>query len=432
MKKKAIHGVLIRSCGLVLSMGTSILLARSLQPHQFGHYAFLLTIVELLTIIALFGSPTLILREVAAGLARQDYARVRGIVQWAARNTFLLSIPLMGLAWLGIYIRGEMRHDFIPNLSVLLAMALIPLGSFNRQWENIIQGAGRVVASQGFSILIGGALFFLMLVFLSWFHPHMLNLTSVLLLMGISQGVACVALAIKARAVLPDQIFEAKPVYFTRQWLKSSLPLLLVGSLLIINTRIDIVMLGYMRDSADVGIYRIAQRGGQYLLIGIMAVDSILNPMAARAWAKQDLATLQVAVRRSVWLCLALTLPFLAIYLLLGRELIQWLYGQAYASAWLPLVILSTGYLSLALLGRGGVILTMSHFEKQTAIAIGIGALANVILNLVLITRFGINGAATATAIAVTIRMVMEAILAYKKTGVDTTIFSSFVCRKMN
>ncbi len=342
----------------------------------------------------------------------------------------LLSIPLMGLAWLGSYIWLQVQQISLAYPAVLLTVMLIPLNAFIRQRANIIQGAGHVVAAQGYSILLSTVFFLFGLLCMFVLRPSAFKLTNVFVLMVVSQAAALLTLQIKMKTVLPSQLASSTPASFPDEWLRASLPLLLVGSLLIINTRIDIVMLGYMQDSADLGLYRIAQRGGQLMLLGVMAVDSILNPMAAKAWARQETVPLQAAVSKSIWLVLGLTLPLFCIYLSFGHDLIRWIYGGVYVKAWQPLVLLSAGYLSLALLGRGGTILTMSHFEKDTAKAIGIGASANIFLNLFFIPRYGINGAALATAMAVTLRMTLEAIFAYRKAGINTTIFVYLTRRK--
>ncbi len=123
-------------------------------------------------------------------------------------------------------------------------------------------------------------------------------------------------------------------------------------------------------------------------------------------------------------IALACSLPVAAVYIITGKQIISFLYGENYVLAWVPLVILSMGYLSMSFLGCGGVILTMYHFEKDTAKTTGAGALANILLNAILIPKYGVHGAALSTALAVTFRVSMVALFIHKRTGINTTVFA--------
>ncbi|MCF6247406.1 MAG: oligosaccharide flippase family protein [Desulfobacula sp.] len=422
--KNVSAGIICRITGIIITVSTSILLARMLGPEQFGQYAFLITVAELLTIIALFGTPALILREVAAGISTKRYGRVRGVLAWTCRATTLMSLPFMLIAILLFYIWNSNAGGQLPFAVILAAASLLLIDALSRQEDSAIQGLGKIIPSQILSILVGSGFLLLFLIGANVIFPGCINLTNLLFFVVASMALALLFMQKKKKQYLPVDVTQSKAEYFSHEWLKSALPLLLVSSLLIINTRIDLIMLGYLRESSEVGVYRVAQRGGQLMLFGVMAVDSVINPLAAKAWAQKQKHMLQTVISKSIWLVLLFTLPLFAIYILMGQELINFVYGIEYKEAWLPLVILSCGYLSLAFLGRGGVVLTMSHFERYTAAAIGVGAGANIILNFILIPAYGILGAACATAMAVALRMFMEAYFAYKKTKIDTTIFA--------
>ncbi len=426
----AFWGIICRVTGLAIGLATSIILARTLGPELFGQYAFLLTAAELLTILVLFGTPALILREVATGTSTGSFGKVRGLLSWTCKSTCLLSIPVLIGAMVLLFFWQKGQTPSVAFSVLFVSVSFILIDARIRQGVNVIQGLNKVLASQVLSILTSPPFFLAVLVGLYFFSPGSISLLLILSLLLFSRIFALLIIERKKKQYLPWEVLLSKPEYHTSQWLHSALPLLLVGSLLIINTRIDIIMLGYLREAGDVGLYRVAQRGGQYMLFGIMSIDSIINPLAARAMALNQKEHLQKVVSKSIWLALIFTLPLLGVYIFFGQDLINFVYGQDFNASWQPLIILSCGYLSLIILGRGGVILTMSHFERDTAKAIGIGAGANIILNLLLIPHFGINGAAMGTALAVTIRMVMEALFAYQKTGINTTILPLIFNRK--
>ena len=160
------------------------------------------------------------------------------------------------------------------------------------------------------------------------------------------------------------------------------------------------------------------------MLFSIVAMDSIVNPIAAKAFASGEKTELQNTLWRGLWIVLGVSVSLLIVYCLLSKELIIHVFGVDYVKAVTPLLVLSVGYLGMSFFGRGGVILSMSHNEKITATLIAGSGILNIILNWILIPVYGIDGAAIATAVSVTVRIIMEAYLAYSLTGINTTIFN--------
>jgi len=68
-----------------LTLTVSVLLARFLGPVEYGIYAFAFAAVTLLAIPVQMGLPLLVVRETAAGRAREDPGLVNGIWRWSAR-----------------------------------------------------------------------------------------------------------------------------------------------------------------------------------------------------------------------------------------------------------------------------------------------------------------------------------------------------------
>ncbi|MCI5129962.1 MAG: hypothetical protein D3904_00180 [Candidatus Electrothrix sp. EH2] len=419
--KKVSWGVVYRTIGLVISFSTSIILARTLGVEQFGKYAFILALTELFTLLALFGSPSLLIREVAHGISTRSFGRVLGILNWTRYATILMSFPLMIIAFI-IFLLWQGDNQQI-------ALAIVPtffilLTAISRQATNTIQGNGNILESQILSIIVPSVIFFLVLTGSLIVFRKNISLINIITLLLISQILTWVIIERKKKQYLPVEIFSSSPEYYSHLWFKSALPLMFVSSTLLLNTKVDILMLQYFYNSTDVGLYRVAQRAGQFMLFGIMAVDVIINPLAAKASTVKQKIELQQILTKSILWILWFALPLLCLYVIWGQQLIKMIYGAEYIAAWIPMIILSLGSFSQIFFGRGGIILTMSHYERYTVIIVAIGALWNIFLNLQLIPRYGINGAAFATATALVLRAIVEAILTYHKTGFNTTIFA--------
>ena len=91
----------------------------------------------------------------------------------------------------------------------------------------------------------------------------------------------------------------------------------------------------------------------------------------------------------------------------------------------LVLTILSVGKLVNVFAGSGGVILVMAGHEKDVALRVGLAALLNVVLNALLIPRYGIEGAAFATATCEILMSLSIALALYRRLQIHSTALGS-------
>jgi O-antigen/teichoic acid export membrane protein len=103
----------------------------------------------------------------------------------------------------------------------------------------------------------------------------------------------------------------------------------------------------------------------------------------------------------SLFVSIAVVLPILGGSILIGEQLLGAVYTTEYASAWLVLVIALVGRLFHAVhrIGRN-VLLALNQPDITFRVGI-ISVVANIILNFILVSQFGLLGAATATALSV-------------------------------
>jgi len=114
------------------------------------------------------------------------------------------------------------------------------------------------------------------------------------------------------------------------------------------------------------------------------------------------------------------SLPIGGVLLLFGGQALQVVFGQPYRSAYPALAILCGGQLFHAATGAPGLFLNMTGHEGDTAIAVAVTAVLNVLLNLLLIPQFGIAGAATATAVSLSGLKILLYRRMVSRTGIDS------------
>lgn len=181
--------------------------------------------------------------------------------------------------------------------------------------------------------------------------------------------------------------------------LKDSWPLILSGLAVMIYMRIDQVMLQEMIGSEAVGQYSAAVRISEAWYFIPMVITSSLFPAIINAKKKSEelyYARLQRLYDLMVWISLAVAIPMT----FLSNWVINLLYGSAYSQAGSVLMIhIWVGmFVSLSVASGQWYInegLTIYAFYRNL-----LGAICNIFLNLILINKYKIIGAAMATLIA--------------------------------
>lgn len=182
-----------------------------------------------------------------------------------------------------------------------------------------------------------------------------------------------------------------------RSFLSTSLPMLLSASVFYILSWTDILMLGSMRTESEVGIYNTAFRLVAIANFPIMAVSAYAAPRFAEYLAKKD--QFKQLVQQSSRLCLMASLPIILVLVLIPEQLLG-IFGEEFKVGYFIVYILLMGQLVNSITGLAGDILQMSGNHKLFSLIILGGAILNIILNAILIPKFGYHGAALASAIS--------------------------------
>jgi O-antigen/teichoic acid export membrane protein len=178
-----------------------------------------------------------------------------------------------------------------------------------------------------------------------------------------------------------------------------ALPLTAAALIQYLLTWTDILMLSFFRTVTEVGWYQAAYQTSVLLLVVLQAINSIFPSVASdlreRGESKQLNRTF-ASVTKWITYVTSLGCVFVVIY----ADEILYLFDIDAPEARLVLMILCLGQAIAASTGPAGFLLMMCDHERlqlYNSIAVGI---SNVVLNVVLIGRFGVVGAGAATAIS--------------------------------
>ena len=185
--------------------------------------------------------------------------------------------------------------------------------------------------------------------------------------------------------------------------LKVSIPLMFAQSVQFIMAWTDKLMIGNMRSPEEVGIYFTVFKLSMFASIVLMSVNSIVAPMFAEVYGKKDLDGLKKIAHQSSKIIFLTTLPLVLCFLMFPDFLLG-LFGPEFAEKGvIAFMLLSFGKLISSLSGSVGNILQMTGKQVVFMNILFCGAIVNVVLNLFLIPKFGINGAALASMISLSL-----------------------------
>jgi len=182
--------------------------------------------------------------------------------------------------------------------------------------------------------------------------------------------------------------------------LSFSYPLMFIGIIATMTHWMDVMMLGYFHNEETVGLYLPAVRTAGLLRIVLVAFAGIFAPMLAQLHKKNDTAETDRLYKLVIRWISSIVLP-LAIIVLLFPQKVMLIFGAEFRAASDVLVILIIATLIHSILGLGQASLTMTGHPKVNLINSIIVLATNAILNYFWIPRYGLTGAALATATAI-------------------------------
>lgn len=180
--------------------------------------------------------------------------------------------------------------------------------------------------------------------------------------------------------------------------LKESWPEAIAGISTLLFMRVDQIMLGELINSEAVGQYSAASRITEVLYFIPMIIISSTFPMIISSSNKK--ANYHTQLKRLFTLLALISYVIAILCTFFSDEIIQILYGAQYTEAANVLMIHAW---TLLIVSFGLVSGSWIINEKRTKLSMKramLGAISNIILNFLLIPRYGLTGAATGTLIS--------------------------------
>lgn len=433
LSKKAIIIFIVKVIALFVSFAISILLARILGVDGFGSYAYIMALIGMLGIPVQLGLPTLVTRLVASFEVTKSWDLMKGIIVVSLKVISIMSLFILLITWFVInFVTGDSMTSTIDNSALLIALFLIPILAILAVVSASLRGLHYVVLSQVFEKVLAPFVFLLMIFGFYLFNDKTTSVKAIFIYKIISSIFVLLLAVYYLWKYIPLNVKKVIPKYDSKNWLNSAIPLFISGGMFFVNSKTDILMLGYYKDSYDVGLYQVASRGGTIMTFSLTVIAAVIAPLIAKLYTQKNYKKLQEIISKGALVTFLLTLPLAIILIFWGDLVLEFAFGNEFVGAYTPLIYLTLGFLFSSMMGSTGLTLNMTGFEKYTAIGVGISAVLNIILNGLLIPKYGIKGAAIATSISLLIWNSILVIFVWRLIKINTTFTGLLFHKKFN
>lgn len=413
-------GVRVASAGLLYL--SQIFLARWMGASEFGVYVLVWTWVLVLGGLSHLGLSMVMIRLLPEYVETQAFATLRGLILGGRATALSVGtlIALLGLGGLWQFGHKLEPHTLLP---AYLALICIPLYALTDLQDGIGRGHGWMGVALIPPYIVRPLVLLIAMAAAHFVHLPMTAPTAAAAAIVATWTAAIVQTLMVQRHLAP--IAKQGPrTYAFGFWIKTSLPLLITYAAELTLQNADVILLAMYRPPQDVGMYFAAAKTMALVMFVHYAVGSAVAHRFATLNARGDTEALASAVRDAVrWTFFPSLAAALAI-LALGWPLL-WLFSPEFTSAYPVMCILVFGFLARASIGPAEFLLNTLGEQRQSAmVAVG-AALVNILLNLILIPRFGLVGAACATTGALLFAAAANYTVVRRRLGFGISIFQN-------
>jgi len=409
----AMSGGMLVSASKVFALGfgylTQIVMARLLTQSGYGDVILTIAVINVTVLLATLGLNDGLMREFPNH--EDDPKKARGVV----RAGLIISVISGSVVAIAVFVSApifarEVFND--PSLAELIRVGAVGVpfivlgknavalarGSRDAKPRAIVDQLIRPVLRFGFiaGLVIAG-------------FGALGAITGQIAAMSVA-GLLVTAFALR---LLPSPFGESTSMY--RPILAFSLPLIAVQGMNFLNSSLDIYMIGYFLDSAQVGVYNIALQLSNLTTVALITVAFLLPPIITRldkkGKQKELLATYQGLTK---WMMM-LAVPIFVVLFFAPRIVINLLFGAKYTDGALVLQIVIVGKLVAILSGLNFKSLIALGDNRFVSYMMFAQLVLNFVANYLLIPVYGIVGGAVALTLSAVAGDLLGALVLFRQ-----------------
>ena len=374
----------------------TIALGRYLGAGDLGLYRMTSTIYGIALLVAAVGIPAAMIKYVAE--FKDDRTKFNQIVSSGVITSLFLGIGFIAVFYLLSGLFAEIFN--MPGLSGLLKLLspVFPFALVGGALHGLLNGL-REMKKYAAATIIQSVIMLIVTVALIYYGFGVAGAVIGIVLSSVGN---CLFLIFVSRNYFEITFSEYVPT--TKKQLKLGAQICGVNSINQINYQADIVLVGYFLTATDVGYYAVAVGLSRFFWIIPQAIQKITYPATSEYWANNNHSALQTMIDKSMKYTACILLPIGLGVGFFAEDIITTIFGEEFIYSVLPFLILLVGTMINGAMQRpiGSILYSIGMPDLNLKIFAS-AAMANIILNLILIPHFGIAGAAVATTISLSL-----------------------------
>lgn len=402
-----------RGLQLILTLASTVILARLLGPAGLGVVAIIAAAVQLINLPIVNGSAQICERELSGAIG----AKTPGLGLAALRFSVISALVFLVIGSGGFYyyLGTVDLPDTSPTNLLWAGSALLLISIATAVVRGMVRGIGQTTRSMvpfNLTAIIPPMLY---LIYAGWVGE-------------LRPEIAIAMQALGKLLVLPIWVWIAKrywpPLFqnaprdpIPRGWINDSAQFALLGLLSVAMTQLGMIFLSYLSTPEEAGHYRIATRVFLFAMFAVTVVRNAFSPQIAKLWRAGEVARLA----RNAQMLSAMAVTVAAICVLgfgiLGPWLLKIVFGEAFLPAYWPGLILCLSALAASVGATSARLLKMAGFQLWVTLGTILGLTVAIALNFWLVPLYGALGCALAFLAATLVSRVVYNISVHKQMG---------------
>ena len=415
---RSILGIRVLWAGIAFA--GHVVIAQVVGVEGYGRYSLIMAWLSVLALFGKLGFDESLVKFIPQLNTEEHRNKLKGLLNLAFGSVLVSSvlISLIGAGILGFWV----EHGTAFYQGTQIALLFFPILCLSLVRQGALLGFGAYARSQAGDNLVRPSAILLLVAGLHWVFSVALDLPQLMWIVGLGVFLAFLIGIYWLRRTLPD-FSGVAATYQTGYWVRTSLWMAMLSSSLLILNNTDLLMLGAMADMNETAGFAASARIATLYTFGLLAVNTAIGPLIAQSHGEGDRDSMQKLVRKGLVLTLIYAMAA-GVFFLFGARFILGLFGEEFVEAWPVLAVILFSHFLTTLAGPTGQLMNMTGHHKQLALMVGVAALINIPLNLLLIPPFGAMGAAVASLISALSWKLYSLRYIQRELGIACSVFS--------